>query len=117
MPLRQPSDCTCPTPEQVNDMMIRGETFGTKEPCPIHETPEKLADLCALQARILDEALDFARPGGLLAYMTCSLLRVENEEQPAAFLVRHPRAELLDQRRFSPLTGGDGFFLAVMRVS
>ncbi len=80
-------------------------------------TPEKLADLCALQARILDEALDFARPGGLLAYMTCSLLRVENEEQPAAFLVRHPRAELLDQRRFSPLTGGDGFFLAVMRVS
>lgn len=80
-------------------------------------TPERLAELCALQARILDEALVFARPGGILAYMTCSLLRAENEDQLAAFLARHPGTELLDQRRFSPLTGGDGFFLAVMRVS
>lgn len=80
-------------------------------------TAGKLADLCALQARILEEALVFARPGGLLAYMTCSLLREENEDQLAALLARHPGIRLLDQRRFSPLTGGDGFFLGVMRVS
>lgn len=80
-------------------------------------TPERLAELCVLQARILDEAMTFARSGGILVYMTCSLLRAENEDQLAAFHARHLRAELLDQRRFSPLTGGDGFFLAVMRVS
>lgn len=80
-------------------------------------TPERLNDLCALQARVLEDALVFVQPGGILAYMTCSLLRAENEDQVAALLSRHPSADLLDHCRFSPLTGGDGFFLAVMRVS
>lgn len=39
------SDCTCLTQQEVNSALIRGERFGTKEPCPIHETPEKLAEL------------------------------------------------------------------------
>ena len=80
-------------------------------------SPARLAELCALQGDILDEAAAFVRRGGLLAFMTCSLLRAENEDQTGAFLTRHPHASLTDARRFSPLTGGDGFYMAVLRLS
>lgn len=80
-------------------------------------TPDRLDDLCSLQARVLDQAAGHVAPGGLLAYMTCSLLLAENEAQVAAFQARNSGATLIDQRRFSPLTGGDGFFLAVLRLA
>ena len=87
------------------------------------------------QAQVLDEAARFVRPGGRLAYVTCSLLREENEEQAAAFMERRGDFSILpwseaasgklalpgeDGRRqflrLSPLTHGcDGFFIAVMR--
>jgi 16S rRNA (cytosine967-C5)-methyltransferase len=77
-------------------------------------TQDRLDELCALQAGILDQALRFVRPGGVLAYMTCSLISSENEDQVAALLDRHPALRITATRRFSPLTGGDGFFLAQM---
>ncbi|MEO6301066.1 MAG: RsmB/NOP family class I SAM-dependent RNA methyltransferase [Paracoccaceae bacterium] len=75
-------------------------------------TEAKLNDLIKLQAQILDSVLAFVKPGGVLAYATCSLLADENEAQVADFIARHPDWRLMDQRRFSPLHGGDGFFLA-----
>lgn len=77
-------------------------------------TPERLAALVATQAGILDLALGLLAPGGVLAYATCSLLRSENELQLRRFLARHPDVRLIDKHRFSPLTGGDGFFLATL---
>ncbi len=76
-------------------------------------TPARLAELTALQATILAKAQQLVAPGGVLAYMTCSLLTEENEAQMAQFLANHPGWELGQARRFSPFTGGDGFFLAV----
>ena len=55
-----------------------------------------------------------SRPGGAIAYATCSLLVEENEAQVQTFLARHPRWHLRQQRRFSPLQGGDGFFVALL---
>ncbi len=75
-------------------------------------TQERLADLTAIQAEILDEATEFVAEGGRLAYATCSLLRGENEEQIAAFLARRPDWSLIGDRRFTPLDGGDGFYIA-----
>ena len=49
-------------------------------------TPEDLAELTALQAEILDSAERLVRPGGRLVYVTCSLLREENEAQVERFL-------------------------------
>lgn len=77
-------------------------------------TPDRLADLTALQAQIIDEAAPLVRHGGTLAYATCSLLTEENEGQVAGFQARHPGWVLKTQRRFLPLTGGDGFFLATL---
>ena len=71
-----------------------------------------LARLTALQAAILDEAAALVRPGGMLAYMTCSLLRAENEDQIAAFLGRQGRFALNGTQRMTPLAESDGFFAA-----
>lgn len=77
-------------------------------------TPERLADLQALQGEILARAAAMLAPGGTLAYATCSFLRAENEDRIAAFLTANPGWICRLQRRFTPLEGGDGFFLALL---
>lgn len=77
-------------------------------------TAEGLARLCALQGQIIDRCLPMLAPGGVLAYVTCSMLREENEAQIATLVARHPGWTCRLQRRFSPLSGGDGFFLALV---
>jgi 16S rRNA (cytosine967-C5)-methyltransferase len=80
-------------------------------------TSGRLADLVALQSRILDEAAPHVGPGGRLGYMTCSVLVDEDEPQIAAFLARHPDFRLDRQTRYPAdpaATGGDGFFSALL---
>ncbi len=55
--------------------------------------PEKLDELAALQAALLDRAAELLRPGGILLYATCSLEAEENEQQLGSFLDRHPEFE------------------------
>jgi 16S rRNA (cytosine967-C5)-methyltransferase len=49
-----------------------------------------LAQLTALQSRMLDRALALTRPGGMIVYCTCSLEPEEGEQQIAALLRRNP---------------------------
>lgn len=55
------------------------------------QSEESLKELVALQAGILDAAARLVKPEGRLVYATCSTSRVENEDQVAAFLDRHPQ--------------------------
>ena len=80
-------------------------------------TPGRLGDLVAVQAAILDRAATLVAPGGTLAYATCSLLHAENGAQIAGFLARHPGWSQTAAHRFTPLQGGDGFFLALLTES
>jgi 16S rRNA (cytosine967-C5)-methyltransferase len=45
--------------------------------------------LTALQAKMIDRALTFLKPGGVLVYCVCSLQREEGEAQARAALERH----------------------------
>jgi 16S rRNA (cytosine967-C5)-methyltransferase len=54
--------------------------------------PAGLADLAALQARLIDRAWDWLAPGGTLVYAACSLLRAEGEAQARAAFARLPGA-------------------------
>lgn len=84
------------------------------------------------QAPLLDEGTSYVKKGGRLIYMTCSLLKEENEDQVCAFLERHPNFKQLNCREIaernlpalvpfcnrtlslSPVTSNtDGFFAAV----
>src|ERR1700733_8297220 len=92
------------------------------------------------QVQVLDRAASLVKPGGRIAYVTCSVLDAENGDQIRQFLARHPgfaivppsetvtalwdKAEdfaaatlqsaeglLMTPRR----TGTDGFFVSVLR--
>lgn len=79
-------------------------------------TSAQLREVIALQAQILDEVAAKVRPGGHLAYMTCSVLKGENQDQVSAFLHRQPSFSLLHQQLWTPLDASDGFYLAVMKA-
>ncbi len=93
----------------------------------LHRRSEDVAALAALQARMLDAAWRVLRPGGLLVYTTCSILRVENALQVETFFRRHADAEpvpaaqawgLRDSagaQRFPGEAMMDGFFYAGLR--
>lgn len=90
----------------------------------LHRRPDDITALVALQARLLDALWPVLRPGGVLLYSTCSILREENQQQVARFLARTPdaRIEALPEvfghesdgtrQRLPGEQGGDGFFYA-----
>jgi 16S rRNA (cytosine967-C5)-methyltransferase len=78
-------------------------------------TPQRLAELQALQDRLLDQAAGLS---DRILYATCSILPCENEDRVASFLVRHPRfGRTLKDFKASPAsTGTDGFFAARLQA-
>lgn len=98
-------------------------------------TPERLDELCALQAEILSRAAPLVAPGGRLIYATCSIFACENEARIDAFLLSHPEYKIIPvsgiweavglmgsySGKFLALTpadaGTDGFFTAVLEKS
>jgi len=62
-----------------------------------------------LQATVLAQAMRFVRPGGRLAYATCSMLACENAGALADCGLA-PRCDL----RLTPADGADGFYCAVV---
>jgi 16S rRNA (cytosine967-C5)-methyltransferase len=94
--------------------------------------PEDVERFQRLQLEILRRWAPRVRPGGRLAYATCSILRAENEEVAEVFAAEHPAfepcpsawaAEHLPAQcrsgcavRLDPvLTGTDGFFVTIWR--
>jgi len=90
----------------------------------LHRRESDLPTLVALQARMLDALWPLVKPGGVLLYATCSILKDENERQVDAFLTRtvDASADALDDRfgrvsgagrqRLPGEDGMDGFFYA-----
>ncbi|WBO24144.1 RsmB/NOP family class I SAM-dependent RNA methyltransferase [Sphingomonas abietis] len=91
-------------------------------------TPDRLARVVALQARLLDVAAELVKPGGVLVHIVCSLLDEEGVGQAEAFLARHPgwAAEPIalpagrphgPGLRLTPSDDGtDGFFVARLKA-
>jgi 16S rRNA (cytosine967-C5)-methyltransferase len=79
-------------------------------------TPERLAQLIAIQDQLLAKAAMATRPGGRLVYATCSILPRENQDRVEAFLAVHPDfiRERTDFHASPTATGGDGFYAAIL---
>jgi 16S rRNA (cytosine967-C5)-methyltransferase len=100
--------------------------------------PGALAQRLRQQDELLDRAASFAKSGGRMVYVTCSVLREENEDRVVAFLGRHPMfaaiepSQLAEDASLSALArfasahgpglrltpcaaGTDGFFIAGLR--
>ena len=73
------------------DAPCSGEGMFRRDPATREEwTPASPAGCAARQAFILDHAAKMLRPGGRMAYSTCTFNRAENEETIRSFLERHP---------------------------
>jgi 16S rRNA (cytosine967-C5)-methyltransferase len=100
-------------------------------------TERQLEQRRAEQAAILDDAGRYVKPGGRLAYITCSVFSEENADQVVAFLARSAAYRTIDHEglwrarhpdhanaaRFDPRggivltparTGTDGFFCSIL---
>ena len=89
------------------------------------------------QDETLESALSFVKQGGRIVYITCSVLKAENEDRIAAFMARHDDCLPIDAAqqarsaglpalaehqstlgpgfRLSPrATGTDGFYIATL---
>lgn len=74
-----------------------------------------LKNLLQKQDKVLAEASAHIGRTGTLAYATCSLLALENADRVARFLDRNRGWELQYEAGFSPLQGGDGFYVALLQ--
>lgn len=76
-------------------------------------TAEKEADLANLQREILSVVHTYVKPGGTLMYSTCTIDKMENEDNTAWFLSRYPQFEKVYEKQIFPDEGsGDGFYIA-----
>jgi len=100
-----------------------------KKPEIRYKDPAPLAALPEVQGAILDNVSAYVKPGGVLLYATCTLLKCENEDVVAAFLATHPDFALTPFSLPDPvgtaetgmltlwphIHGTDGFFMAKLR--
>jgi len=100
-----------------------------KKPDIRYKNPELLQGLPAIQREILDNVCRYVRPGGILLYSTCTILRQENQQMVDYILKRHPdyRAEAFSLpgpvgevaegciTLWPQVHGTDGFFFAKLR--
>ncbi len=61
-----------------------------------------IEELIRLQARALDYAANFVKPGGYMVYSTCTMNPDENEEQIKTFLSRNPKFSLVPAEKYIP---------------
>lgn len=100
-----------------------------KKPDIRYKDVQALEGLPSVQRRILETVSRYVKPGGVLLYSTCTILKRENEQMVEAFLADHPEfaaeemalPEALGEGHPAMLTllpcrhQSDGFFLAKLR--
>ena len=113
----------------IADVPCSGYGIIRKKPDIRYKDPDSMKELPQLQLSILKNQARYVKPGGLLLYSTCTLVREENEGVVEAFLKDHPEfaTEPLPLPRNLPrcdsgmlaLVPGeydtDGFFICRMR--
>ena len=113
----------------IADVPCSGLGIIRKKPDIRYKNLKEMEALPALQLQILQNQASYVRPGGILLYSTCTLVRRENEAIVEAFLKDAPDFSLEALRLPAPFpenTSGmltlvpgeydtDGFFIAKMR--
>lgn len=78
--------------------------------------PDDIKELTKTQSDILDALWQTLKPGGVMLYSTCSILKCENESQISAFIGRTDGAKIENMHQRFPGDGNrDGFFYCKIR--
>ena len=78
----------------IADVPCSGYGIIRKKPDIRYKDPKTMAELPALQLEILNNQARYVKPGGVLIYSTCTLVRAENEGVLEAFLAQNPNYQL-----------------------
>ena len=78
----------------IADVPCSGYGIIRKKPDIRYKDPETMEDLPALQLQILRTQANYVKPGGVLLYSTCTVLKRENEAVVEAFLREDSRFRL-----------------------
>lgn len=113
----------------IADVPCSGLGIIRKKPDIRYKDLEEMKALPQLQLAILSNQANYVKPGGVLLYSTCTLLKAENEDVVEAFLKEHPDfareklalPEVFPENETGMLTlipgqyDTDGFFICRMR--
>jgi len=78
-------------------------------------TQEKLAQFATLQSDIMQHIIDQLKPDGKLYYITCSVLKHENEEIMDTFIQQNPDYSYIAECIDTTTLGGDMMYIAEVR--
>ena len=78
----------------IADVPCSGYGIIRKKPDIRYKDPKTMEQLPQLQLQILENQAGYVKPGGVLIYSTCTLVRAENEGVVEAFLAGHPNYKL-----------------------
>ncbi len=106
-------------PEQLDAILLdvpcsNTGVFRRKPDACLRFHPRALDDITRLQAEMLDNAASACRPGGRIAYSTCSLEPEENQTQVRRFLERRPQFSLVREQTLLPTQLHDGAYAALL---
>lgn len=91
----------------ILDAPCSGEGMFRKEESLARDwTPEKSHELSQIQRRLILNAADMLRPGGLLLYSTCTFAPEEDEGTISWLLEKRPEMELLDMLPYDGFSAG-----------
>lgn len=93
--MQQDASVFCPQWERKMDVVIAdvpcsGYGIIRKKPDIRYKDPDTMVDLPEIQLSILNNQASYVKPGGVLLYSTCTLVRAENEGVVEAFLKDNP---------------------------
>ena len=78
-------------------------------------TSDRLNELQAIQAELIQQAAACTKSGGILVYVTCSIFNYENQAQVDGFLNDYQAFKLYKKKNFVIGDPGDGFFCAILQ--
>lgn len=78
----------------IADVPCSGLGIIRKKPDIRYKNLKELENLPQLQGKILANQASYVKPGGVLLYSTCTVLKRENEDVVQAFLAEHPEFSL-----------------------
>ncbi|WP_435921659.1 RsmB/NOP family class I SAM-dependent RNA methyltransferase [Paenibacillus sp. DYY-L-2] len=98
------------------DAPCSGEGMFRKDPDAVLEwSPEAVEACAARQWDILQDAVAMLKPGGRLAYSTCTFNRRENEDTIQKLLAEYEELRLIEEKRVWPhLQEGEGHYVALL---
>jgi len=87
-----------------------------------HSSKEGRKELVKIQEKLLENAVNYLKPGGEILYSTCTINKDENENQINKLLQKYPNLKVLpdengkDYTYTSPLLDGcDAFFMCLLK--